>query len=319
MSTYAQSDVLTAAPRRADGNQQTNGRTAGIDQEQIARFLGWFSIGLGVAELVMPAAVAKLVGTRNHRGLIRFYGMREIAAGVGILTKPRPAGWLWARVGGDVIDLASLGSALGSRRNNRGKTVGAIAAVAGVTALDVVCAQRMTAQAGGGTERAEASIIVNKSPEECYRFWHEFENFPRFMSYVRSVQITGENRSHWVARMPGGAGNLEWNAEMVDDVPNERISWRSLSGSDIFNTGSVQFQEAAGSRGTVIRVQLEFGHPAASIVAPLARLIGKHPEQMVEKDLRRFKQVIETGEAITTEGQPAGRRSGMNWLDSMAR
>ncbi|MBV8731023.1 MAG: hypothetical protein JO336_14550, partial [Acidobacteriia bacterium] len=88
------------------------------DYSGLTRFLGWFSIGLGISEIIMPGVIARLSGTRNHKGLIRFYGLREVAAGVGILSQPKSANWLWARVAGDLVDLASIAG--GSRKNHRG-------------------------------------------------------------------------------------------------------------------------------------------------------------------------------------------------------
>jgi len=301
---------------------ERQGGRMGINEESLARALGWFSIGLGIAEIIAPRSLAKLVGTDNHKPLVRSYGLREIASGVGILTNPRPAPWVWSRVGGDMLDLASLAAALKSRRNERGKTVGAIAAVTGVTALDVLCAQQLSAGTGGASGRApmqaEASLIINRSQEECYRFWRNFENLPRFMSYLEAVWSSGDRRSHWVARGPGSA-KVQWDAEIVNEVPNQRISWRSLPGSDIENSGSVEFEPAPGGRGSIARVQMDFGQPGRALGKLLTKLMGKYPERIVMKDLRRFKQVLEVGEVITTEGQPAGRSSSTTWLDSIAR
>ncbi|HJT88923.1 MAG TPA: SRPBCC family protein [Bryobacteraceae bacterium] len=316
-------DIIEAAPLEPPSRWQVAraeaaSRTGKTDK--LARGLGWFSIGLGALEVLAPRLTASLAGTRNHRGLLRFYGMREIAAGAGILTQSQRAPWLWARVGGDILDLASLAGALGSRRNQRGKTIFSMGAVAGVTALDVMCAWQLTQAGelpGRGTKRAEANLLVNRPPAECYRFWRRFEDLPRFMSYLQSVRADGDRRSHWVARGPGNT-RIEWDAELVDDVPDRRISWRSLPGSDLFLAGSVEFEPAPGERGTIVRVQMEYGHPAQAL-GGLASLIGRHPEQMIHKDLRRFKQVMETGEVLTTEGQPAGRRSGATWLDNLAR
>ncbi len=319
MSTNVMTDALRAVEPRASHQRETDNCVLGMDQGKLTRFLGWFSIGLGAAEVLAPGFVARLIGTENHRGLLRFYGLRELAAGVGILTQPKPAGWLWSRVAGDMVDLASLGATLASPDAERGKTIAAVASVAGVTVLDILCAEQLTAQEreGGAAERSEASLMVNRQPEECYRFWRDFENLPRFMSYLQSVRTTGDRQSHWVAATP--AGRFEWDAELMDDIPNQRISWRSLPGANVHNSGSVGFEAAPGLRGTIVRVQLDYSHPAQSVISPLARLMGKHPEQMIEKDLRRFKQVMEVGEVITTEGQSAGRRSGATWLDRIAR
>ena len=291
------------------------------DPNRMARALGWFSIGLGVAELIAPRGVAKITGTKNHRALIRSYGLREIASGVGILTTPRPATWLWSRVGGDVLDLASLAAAIASPRNNRGKALGAAAVVAGVTALDILCAQKLSAEAvetnGHRPARAESNLIINRSPDECYQYWSELKNLPRFMSYLESVNKVGDKRSHWVANI--GGMRMEWDAEIVEDVPGRRIAWRSLPGGSVSNSGSVQFDRAAGGRGTIVRVQMDYDHPARAIASVFAKFVGRDPEQVVYKDLRRFKQVMETGEVIRTEGQPAGRKHSTGKLDVVAR
>jgi uncharacterized membrane protein len=285
----------------------------------LARSLGWFSIGLGLAEVLAPRRFAKVAGTHNHTAWIRAFGVREIVSGVGLLTDPKPARWMWSRVGGDLLDLAALGAALKTSRNDRATTAASFAAVAGITALDVIAARKVSAQTSESSpsQRLEANVIVNRSPEDCYRQWRNLQDLPRFMSYLQSVSDMGDGRTHWVATGPGDI-TAEWDAEIVDDVPGQRISWRSLTNSAICNSGSVQFEDAPGGRGTMVRVQMDFTGLTGA-VTPFAPIFGKHPEQMVNKDLRRFKQVMETGEAITTEGQSAGRKGSTTWLDSIAR
>jgi len=294
-----------------------NGATAN-GADKLARSLGWFSIGLGIAEVLAPRRVANAAGTNNHSAWIRAFGVREIVSGVGILTNPRPTRWVWSRVGGDLLDLAALGVALKTSRNDRATTAASFAAVAGITALDVIAARRISAQTpeNSPNHRLEAGVIVNRSPEDCYRQWRNFQDLPRFMSYLQSVNENGDGRTHWVAAGPGDI-TAEWDAAIIDDVPGQRISWHSVEGSPIYNSGSVEFHEAPGGRGTMVRVQMDFSSPAGGVTT-LAKTFGKHPEQMVKKDLRRFKQVMETGEAITTEGQSAGRKGSTTWLDAIA-
>jgi uncharacterized membrane protein len=277
--------------------------------ERLANALGWFSIGLGLAELAAPRALAQLIGVKDEdktRNVLRGYGMREIAAGIGILSRPQPAGWLWGRVAGDLLDLSSLGSALGSSRSNRVRVGAATAAVIGVTALDVRCAlqlQRGSTTGGSaktGDVRVTKTIIVNRSPEEVYRFWRDLANLPTFMKHLESVQVTGDNRSHWKATGPGGK-TVEWDAEIVEDQPNTRIAWRSLEGSDIDNSGSVQFERAPGGRGTLVRVELRYTPPGGVVSTTLAKLFGEEPGQQVDDDLRAFKQVLETGEVVKSD------------------
>lgn len=159
--------------------------------------------------------------------------------------------------------------------------------------------------AGKGT-KVEKSITINRSPEELYRFWRNFENLPRFMNHLESVKTIEGNRSHWVAKAPAGS-TVEWDAEIYNEKENELIAWRSLEGADVDNAGSVRFEPATGGRGTVVRVTLKYDPPAGPLGALVAKLFGEEPSQQIEEDLRRFKQVMEAGEAATTEGQSSGR------------
>ena len=284
--------------------------------ERFAHALGWFSIGLGLAEIAAPRGLAKLIGVNDHRKLLRVLGVREIASGVGILSRRRPVGWLWSRVGGDIMDLAVLGMALISPNANRRRVAAATAAVTGVTILDLRASQQLSTlpepQDSAVTVQVKKSITINRSPEEVYQFWREFQNLPRFMNDLESVQITGEKRSHWVARGPAGK-RIEWNAEITEDRPNEMIAWRSLEGSQVENSGLVRFEPARGKPGTVVRVELEYRPPAGVLGATVAKLLGAEPKQQVHENLHRFRQLMETGEIITTEGQPAGRSQSTSW------
>lgn len=282
--------------------------------QQLARGLGWFSIGLGAAELLAPKRVSKLIGLSNHATLIRMMGVREIAAGIGVLTEDIPARSMTARVGGDALDLALLGAGLMSSKNQRGRVLAATAAVAGVTALDVVCRRQLS----GGTEEASAvntvqSVAVNRSPEECYQFWRELENLPRFMQHVESIEVRDGRRSHWRVKGPGGS-TVEWDAEITDDIPNEAIAWRSLEGADVNNSGWVQFQRGPAGHGTFVKAYIDYEPPAGKAGALIAKAIGKEPGQLVKGDLRRFKNILETGEVPTTEGQPHGPRTAVGRL-----
>ena len=151
------------------------------------------------------------------------------------------------------------------------------------------------------------AITIDKSAEELYRFWHNFENLPRFMRHLHSVRSSG-GRLQWVSNGPLGK-NFSWDAELVEDRENEYISWRSVPGSQIENQGSVRFQAAPEGRGTEMRVELLYRPPAGRLGAAFAMLFGGEPEQQVREDLRRFKELMETGEIATTDGQPHGRRS----------
>lgn len=171
-----------------------------------------------------------------------------------------------------------------------------------------------TAEKSGGAARedvardvhVEKSVTINSSPQDLYRFWRNFENLPRFMENLESVTECDDNTSHWVARGPGGT-KVEWDAEIYNEKENELIAWRSLPGSDITNAGSVHFEAAPGGRGTYVRVVLNYNPPGGKAAALFAKLFGQEPGQLVEHNLKRLKQYIETGEIPTTEGQPSGR------------
>jgi uncharacterized membrane protein len=154
--------------------------------------------------------------------------------------------------------------------------------------------------------KVEKTVTINKSPEELYRFWRNFDNLPRIMNHLESVQTLSGTRSHWVAKAPAGT-TVEWDAEVYNEKENELIAWRSLEGADVDNAGSVHFTGAPGGRGTEIRVVLKYDPPGGTLGSIFAKLFGEEPGQQIEEDLRRFKQLMETGEIATTEGQPSGR------------
>jgi uncharacterized membrane protein len=257
----------------------------------------------------------RLVGVDDsprNRAVMRIVGLRELAGAAGILDRPRPAGFLFARVAGDAMDLALLGAALRAKGNARRRVAAATAAVAGVAVVDAVASARTSRSADPTTDaggvRARSSITVSRPPEEVYRHWRQLENLPAFMHHLESVQPTAEGRWRWVARAPAGR-TVEWEAEIVDDVPNEVIAWRSLDGADVPNSGSVRLAPAPGGRGTEVTVDLEHQPPGGAVGATVARLFGEDPVQQIKDDLRRFKQVVETGEVVRSEGTPEGTRT----------
>ncbi|HEY9909339.1 MAG TPA: SRPBCC family protein [Thermosynechococcaceae cyanobacterium] len=154
---------------------------------------------------------------------------------------------------------------------------------------------------------AERTVtIYNKSPEELYNYWHDFENLPRFMKHLQSVKVLDLRRSHWVATAPMGQ-TIEWDAEIVDDRPGELIAWASAEGAQVENAGFVRFKPAQGRQGTEVKVVLEYSVPGGAVTAAIAKLFGEEPEQQIGDELNRFKQLMETGEIPTTAGQPTGR------------
>ncbi len=281
-------------------------------ENRIANGLGWFSIGLGLAEILTPRTVANLIGVSEDGGtrkILRIYGMRELAAGIGILAQNNPSGWLWARVGGDLMDLSSLGRAIASDGAERGKVGVATAAVAGITALDLYCAQRLSADSGrNGSSRSDSpavssSIIIDRSPEEIYAFWRDFTHLPQIFRQLDSVQVKDGTRSHWKLDAPVGQ-SVEWDAEITEDQPNSVIAWRSLS-STAPHSGSVRFARATGGRGTKVTVRIEFG----GLRGKIGKLFGLVPKEQANVALHNLKQLLETGEVVNSD---ASIHSGMH-------
>jgi uncharacterized membrane protein len=298
-------------PSKTRPYQELADEDRGTGGESLANFLGVFSIGLGLAELVAAGPMTKIVGVEDddrNRAVMRLMGVREIGHGVSILSKQQPATAVWSRVAGDALDLALLGRALANPDNKRGRTLFATANVLAVTALDVMCARLLAKQpetvanagADDGVIRTKRSITVGKPVSEVYAFWHDFENFPRFMRHLESVTIAGSQRSHWKAKAPAGQ-SVEWDAVTTEDRPNELISWRSVDGADVYNAGTVRFMAAPGDRGTEVRVELEYKPPLGKLGSKVAMLFREEPGQQVQDDLRHFKQVMEIGEIVISD------------------
>ncbi|BCS31042.1 hypothetical protein TBR22_A02410 [Luteitalea sp. TBR-22] len=284
--------------------------------ERLAAGLGWFSLALGTAELAAPRTVARLIGIPDDPRLVnvlRAFGAREIASGLGMLAQPRQAGWAWSRVGGDAIDLAFLGSAANEDSADRSRVALAAAAVAGVTALDIICARTLADDASwampASTDRArrathvfvDQAVTVKRPIDEVFAFWKDYGNLPRFMRHLTSVETLAEGRTRWTATGPAGIA-VSWDAETVAEEAPHRIAWRSLENADVHNHGEVRFTRAAADRGTEVHVHLEYKPPAGSLGRGIAWLFGEEPRQQVKEDLRRFKQLMETGEIPLAEG-----------------
>lgn len=152
------------------------------------------------------------------------------------------------------------------------------------------------------------SLTIRKPRKELYSYWRRLENLPNFMKHLKDVRETGAQQSHWTARIPGGIGTLEWEAEITQEEENSLLAWQSLPGSDIDNAGEVRFKDAPAGRGTVVQATISYRPPAGSLGGGAARLLNPIFKQIVKEDIRRFKRLMETGEIPTIEGQPSGRK-----------
>jgi uncharacterized membrane protein len=156
---------------------------------------------------------------------------------------------------------------------------------------------------------ASSAITIRASADDLYEQWRDFERLPSFMYHLESVTVGASGRSHWVAKAPAGS-EVEWDAEVTEDVPGQRIAWRSVEGSTVENAGSVELRPAPGDRGTEVHVSLTYSPPGGAVGALVARVFGEEPGQQISDDLRRFKQLIETGEIARSDGAPWGAVSG---------
>ncbi|MGZ8155967.1 MAG: SRPBCC family protein [Burkholderiales bacterium] len=263
------------------------------EPQRLARGLGWFSLGLGVAQVLAPRAVARLTGVPIPPVLMVLCGLRELACGAGILSRPQPLPWVNARIAGDALDLAGLAAALAIPGVDRKRLALATAAVAGVAALDVYSARDLASQVRRAPLYIASSVVVDRPAGVVYGFWRDLENLPRVMPHLQSVRTLGTNRSHWVAYAPWGS-RLEWYSELIDDVPNERLAWRTIDGSDIYNAGSVRFRPVDGGSATEVTVELLYVPPAGALGAAVAKLFGKDAGQEMSADLDAFKQLMES-------------------------
>jgi uncharacterized membrane protein len=145
-------------------------------------------------------------------------------------------------------------------------------------------------------------------PDEVYGLWNDLERLPDFMAHLDEVRVTGPRTSHWRASAPFGKA-IEWDAETTQDVPGQLIAWRSADGADIGNSGEVRFVPTPGGRGTEIRMTLRYDLPGGALGKAAARYFGEEPHQQLDDDLRRFKQIAETGEVVRSEGAPGGKQA----------
>lgn len=269
--------------------------------------MGWFSLGLGTLQLLGPDVVNKLCGLpagRPRRTTQRLIGGRELAAACGLLTTPQRAAWMKARVAGDITDIALLTRSLRSS-THRSRTSLALAAIVGVTAVDLVGARRRGTTNERMIMRTRAAITINRSRDEVYSFWRDFANLPAFMQHLESVETRDDRHSHWKAKAPAGL-TVEWDAVVTEDMPMSKIAWRSESATEVPNSGTVEFRDAPGAQGTEVIVSIEIEMPAGNAGKLAAKLYGEDPAQQVRDDLRHFKQIIETGEIVHSEANPAG-------------
>ena len=149
-----------------------------------------------------------------------------------------------------------------------------------------------------GPLELSAAVTIARPSEQLYDFWRDFTRLPAIMTSITAVEILADDRSRWHAETPLG-GTYEWEAEIVEDVPGERIAWRSIEGSDVPQTGEIRFVPAPGGRGTQVELKLRYELPHGLLAAAPLSFVNALSREAVREDLRHFKQVMEAGEVPT--------------------
>ena len=268
-----------------------------------ARALGWFSLGLGLAEVAAPRALARLLGARPRPTLTRTaYGLRELAVGAGLLATDRPRPWVWARVAGDALDLATL-AAIARRPDARGGAVAlAIGSVAAVTALDVRTALALggheTDGVPTGAETVRGSVVVDRPPDEVYWAWRDPVTVATMLSRYLEVRAESPGLAHLRPRAPLGRA-LRWSWSVPDEEPGVFMRFRSLPGSAVPNGGTATLHAVDGG-ATRLEVDGWFRAPGGRAGAAALSGLRLAAEAALGDVLRRFKDLVESGAAPTT-------------------
>lgn len=148
------------------------------------------------------------------------------------------------------------------------------------------------------------TVTINRPRAELYAFWRDFRNLPLFMENVASVTLGDEQRSHWVVKAPAGK-TVEWDSVLVADVENELLAWESVEGADIKNAGRIAFKDGPPGRGTEVTATIIYEPPGGDLGKLIAKLFQKEPQIQARRELRRFKQLMETGEISTAKSHDA--------------
>jgi len=149
-----------------------------------------------------------------------------------------------------------------------------------------------------GLERFSRAVTINREPADLYAYWRDFSNLPEIMDNLVSVTVLDDQRSEWIAKGPGGS-EVKWTARVTEDIAGAFIAWRSDDDADVYNEGRISFSPAQGNRGTVVTALMAYDPPAGFIGRMVAKVLQREPEVQLRRDLRRFKQLMETGEIAT--------------------
>jgi uncharacterized membrane protein len=281
----------TASTSRDAGHSPAKGAA-------LTRGLGFASLAIATAELVAPRAVASAIGLEpkfRTSAALRLLGLRELAVGMSILFQPRRPIPIWARVAGDVANLGLLAWAATGKRTKTERVAAAFLGLAGTTALDAFAARRTARLQHEAQPPVMFAVTIHRSPAVVYGFFRDFTRLPEFMTWLESVDERVDGSSRWVAKSPVGA-TVAWDADIVEEREDEVIAWRTRPGAPLQHAGRVTFARAPGRESTEVRVEMTAAFPGFSRGSVLLAKALAKPQ--IKGDLRRLKQVLETGEVV---------------------
>jgi len=148
-----------------------------------------------------------------------------------------------------------------------------------------------------GDDLIGRAVTINRPRDELFAYWRDFSNLPSFMDNVERIDILSATTSHWVVKAPAGR-TVEWDATITEEKAGELIAWTSAEGADVPNSGRIEFRDA-GARGTIVTATIAYDPPAGVVGKVIAKLFQREPAIQARRDLRRFKQLMETGEIAT--------------------
>ena len=162
---------------------------------------------------------------------------------------------------------------------------------------------------GGRFDAASVrAVMINRPREELYAFWRDHRNLPAFMESLKSAAVLESGRSKWMIEGPGGS-EYELVSEIVEDRPGERIAWRCTEESEIDHEGWIEFRDNRFGRGTEVRLFISYDPPAGTLGKLVAKVMQREPRIQARRELRRFKQLMETGEVSTSRAPRAAPRA----------
>lgn len=162
--------------------------------------------------------------------------------------------------------------------------------------------------AGPNDANSVRAVSIGVPRQELYAFWRDVTNLPRFMENVKSVEFLESGRSRWVVAGPADK-DVEFISQITEDVPGEKIAWRAEEGADIDHEGWIEFRDAPPGRGTEVRVFISYDPPLGTVGKVVAKVMQREPRVQARRELRRFKQLMETGEVSTSKAPDAAPRA----------